>query len=56
MNVATATKIIAEALHTKLITMDEAMKYQKAIREKTYFGNKMTGEYRKSLVENRFGL
>lgn len=56
MNVATASKIIKEALDTKLINMEEAIKYQQAIRAKTYFGNPMTGEYRKALVENRFGL
>ncbi|KAF1011083.1 MAG: hypothetical protein E5299_01504 [Burkholderia gladioli] len=56
MNVTTASALIAAALAAGRIDLDTAKRANIAIRERSYYGNSMTGEHRDRIVRLRFGI
>ena len=56
MDIATASDLIATALFTGQIDQDTAIRAQRAIRERSYYGNRMTGRDRARIVNVRFGI
>ena len=56
MNITQASKAIGEALQSGKISREVAIQAQAAIRSKSYYGNEMTGDSRKRMLVNRFGI
>jgi hypothetical protein len=56
MNITTASALIAAALASGAISVDQATAANTAIREKMHYGMPMTPRSRKSIVNLRFGI
>lgn len=56
MGITTASNLIAAALAAGQIDQATAKRANIAIRERSYYGNAMTGEHRARIVRLRFGI
>lgn len=56
MNISTASDLIAAALDAGQIDRNTAIRAQAAIRERSYYGNRMTPADRCRIVNLRFGI
>jgi hypothetical protein len=56
MNITEASAVIAAAFSSGSINNETAVRAQVAIRERSYYGNRMTNEDRERIVRVRFGI
>ena len=56
MNITEASAVIAAAFNSGSINNETAVRAQVAIRERSYYGNRMTNEDRERIVRVRFGI
>lgn len=56
MNITTASVLIAAALADGRIDIETAKRANIAIREPSYYGNRMTNEHRARIIRLRFGI
>ena len=56
MNITTASALIASQLESGSISQDLANRAQFAIRESSYYGQRMTADDRRRMLKNRFGI
>lgn len=56
MDIRTATALIGQALEAGQIDRDTAIRAQAAVRERSYYGSRMTGRDRARIVNVRFGI
>lgn len=56
MNITQASARIAAALQAGQISPEAAARAQYAIRQRVYYGNRMTPRDRASIIRNRFGI
>lgn len=56
MDIRTAAALIATALDAGQIDRDTAIRAQAAIRDRSYYGHRMTGRDRQRMLALRFGI
>ncbi len=56
MNITQCSDLIAEYLSHDLIDFQTAARAQDAVRQATYYGNRMTGDDRRLILALRFGI
>lgn len=56
MNISTASALIARFFEQGAIDAATAQRAQAAIREQSYYGNRMSNDDRRRMLANRFGI